>query len=72
MDFSGLTFDLYFCDLVQVFTLIFTVEMLVKMVAMDPYNYFQVRPTRLLGDISVDGHHFHGEVMTPLCHHGYR
>lgn len=30
-------------DLCQVFTVIYTAEMVVKVVAMDPYNYFRVR-----------------------------
>lgn len=32
-----------FPHLSQVFTFIYIVEMLVKIVAMDPYNYFKVR-----------------------------
>lgn len=32
-----------FSGLSQVFTVIYTVEMVIKIVAMDPYGYFKVR-----------------------------
>lgn len=57
-------------DLRQVFTVIYAAEMVVKVVAMDPYNYFRVRlpvRSRLRGLIMA------ANVLYPLlCCRGYR
>lgn len=63
-------------DLCQVFTVIFAAEMVVKVVAMDPYSYFRVRlPVCChLGDNDVTMAAVpHGNVLfLLLCCHGYR
>ena len=60
-------------DPTQVFTAIFAAEMVLKILALDPYGYFQVRPLLVTCSVTItDSCSCVNTCVRLLCCHGYR